>query len=246
MNSLSDTLDTLNTPSVRAHRKTVPASVAVARFDEQFPVSGADRRGRATPEQAWTTGYDVGFEQGMACGRAATEADAAAADRRATLVASAVAGAAENAAFDLEAQCHRATETVLATAFEVAYAIIGRDLRERPRTGEEALRTALELVANHEPCIAHLHPSDLELLGGKSADAIADLVGGRADFRIVADPSVDSGDCVIETDSARIEHRLSDALARVRQTLDGSDLAAPAETTEATATTEASTPGDTL
>lgn len=222
MNSLSDTYAAV---PVRQFRKGA-AAVSLARFDEQFPVSAKDRRGTVTPEQAWTAGYDVGFEQGLACGRAATEADAAAADRRAAVVVTAVAGAADRVALDVQAQSDQAAATVLATAFEVALAIVGRDLRERPRTGAEALRAALAVLANHEPCIARLHPSDTELLSGGGRDAIADLVGGRAEFRIVSDPNVASGDCVIETDSARIEHRLADALARVRAALDATDLLA--------------------
>lgn len=215
MSSLSDTLASR---PLRPPRMISPA-VAIARFDEQFPVRGGDRRGSATPEQAWTAGYEVGFEQGMACGRAATEADIAASDRRAVSVAFAIAGAAERVAEDLQMQLDRASGTLLATAFEVAFAVIGRDLRERPRTGEDALREALALVARHEPCIARLHPSDIELLGGEDGTAPEVLGGGRVDFRIVGDPTVDSGDCVIETDTARIEHRLLDALARVRQAL---------------------------
>ena len=215
MSSLSDTLAVR---PIRPQRAIAPA-VVIARFDEQFPMSGGDRRGSSTPEQAWTAGYEVGFEQGMACGRAATEADMAAADRRAASVTIAIAGAAERVAAHLQVQLDRASATLLATAFEVAFAIIGRDLRERPRTGEDALREALALVARHEPCVARLHPSDLELLGGEDGTAPAVRGFGRVDFRIVADPTVDSGDCVIETDTARIEHRLLEALARVREAL---------------------------
>jgi flagellar assembly protein FliH len=208
---------------LRPQRKVAPPRVDVARFDEQFPAPGADRRGTVTPEQAWTAGYEVGMEQGMAMGRAATEADSAAADRRAAIVANAFALAADRVASDLQNQFALATNSVLATAFEVAFAIIDRDLRDRPRTGEEALRAALAVVPTHEPCMARLHPSDAALLNG--SDEVAALVAGRTEVTIVSDPSVASGDCMIDMTSARVEHRLDEALARVRTALRADDLA---------------------
>jgi flagellar assembly protein FliH len=221
---MSSSSDTLAVPLLRPQRKVAGPSVAVARFDEQFPATGADRRGTVTPEQAWTAGYEVGMEQGMAMGRAATEADTAAADRRAAIVANAFALAADRVNGDLEMQFALATDSVLATAFEVAFAIIERDLREHPRTGEEALRVALAVVPTHEPCVARLHPSDAALLDG--SDAVAALVAGRPEFTIVSDPSVASGDCMIDMESARVELRLDEALARVRTALRADDLAA--------------------
>lgn len=218
------TRPTLTMATVRPQRHVVTPPVSVARFDEQFPAPGSDRRGTVTPEQAWTAGYEVGMEQGMACGRAATEAETAAADRRAAIVANAMARAVERVVAELQTQFTQANDHVLATAYEVAFAILGRDLRDRPRTGEEALRAALVLVPPYEPCVARLHPSDALLLDG--SDVLHALAAGRVELTVVGDPTVASGDCVIDMESARVEHRLDDALARARDALRADDLAA--------------------
>ena len=171
----------------------------------------------ATPEQAWTAGYEVGLEQGMAIGRASTVAEHAASDRRTELVGEAMQGAADAAIADIRREFSDATEVLIRAAFDIALAIVGRDLRDHPRTGEEALRAALALVPSRSACTARLHPSDLDDLGP------IDLVGLHQDLSVVADYSVESGDCVIDLASAQIENRLADAIARVRAVM-GTDL----------------------
>lgn len=171
----------------------------------------------ATPEQAWTAGYEVGLEQGMSMGRASTVAEHAASDRRMALVGEALRCAADGAIADVQRELSDATEVLIHAAFDIALAIVGRDLSDHPRTGEDALRSALALVPPRVACTARLHPSDLDDLG------TLDLASLHQDLSIVADYSVESGDCVIDLPSAQIENRLADAIARVRAVM-GSDL----------------------
>ncbi len=171
----------------------------------------------ATPEQAWTGGYEVGLEQGIAVGRASTVAEHAASDRRMAMVGEALLRAAEGAIADVRREFSDATEALIRAACDIALAIVGRDLRENPRTGEETLRAALALVPPRVACTARLHPSDIDDLG------TLDLARLHQDLSIVADYSVESGDCVIDLPSAQIENRLADAIARVRAVM-GNDL----------------------
>ena len=201
----------------RTSMRPLRGGVSVARFDEQFADPSKDRRGMATPEQAWTAGYEVGLEQGMSMGRASTVAEHAASDRRMALVGEALRCAADGAIADVRREFSDATEVLIHAAFDIALAIVGRDLSDHPRTGEEALRSALALVPPRVACTARLHPSDLDDLG------TLDLASLHQDLSIVADYSVESGDCVIDLPSAQIENRLADAIARVRAVM-GSDL----------------------
>ena len=201
----------------RGSKRPFRGSVSVARFDEQFADPSKDRRGMATPEQAWTAGYEVGLEQGMSIGRASTVAEHAASDRRMALVGDALRCAADGALADVRREFTEATEVLIRAAFDIALAIVGRDLHDRPRTGEEALRAALALVPPRVACTARLHPSDLDDLGTLDTSRL------HPDLSIVADYSVESGDCVIDLPSAQIENRLADAIARVRAVL-GSDV----------------------
>ena len=171
----------------------------------------------ATPEQAWTAGYEVGLEQGVSIGRASTVAEHAASDRRMALVGDALRDAADDAIADVRREFTDATEALIHAAFDIALAIVGRDLRDHPRTGEEALRAALALAPPRIPCTARLHPSDLDDLGQLDPARL------HQDLSIVPDYSVESGDCVIDLPSAQIENRLADAIARVRAVM-GSDL----------------------
>lgn len=188
-------------------------SAAVARFDEQFTDPSKDRRGYATPQQAWTAGYEVGMEQGISVGRAATVAEDAASDRRMATIANALHTAAQAAVSNMQDEFALASEALVQASFELALAIVERDLRDRPRTGEEALRSALALVPPRVPCIARLHPSDVDDLASLDSSML------HHDLSIVADYSVESGDCVVDLPSAQIENRLADAIARVRSVL---------------------------
>ena len=224
MNSSSELDRRVGVPDQARRTFTRPlrASVSVARFDEQFADPSKDRRGMATPEQAWTAGYEVGLEQGMSIGRAGTVAEHAASDRRVAVVGEALRRAADGAIGDVRREFSDATEVLIHAAFDIALAIVGRDLREHPRTGEDALRAALALVPSRVACTARLHPSDLDDLG------TLDPARLHQDLSIVADYSVESGDCVIDLPSSQIENRLADAIARVRVVM-GSDLTATEE-----------------
>lgn len=219
MNSSSD-LDRRAGVSDHARRTTMRplrGSVSVARFDEQFAAPAKDRRGTVTPEQAWTAGYEVGLEQGMSIERAGTVAEHAASDRRMALVGEALRTAANGAIADVRREFSDATDVLIHAALDIALAIVGRSLRDHPRTGEDALRAALALVPPRVACTARLHPSDLDDLGTLDLDRF------HQDLSIVADYSVESGDCIIDLPSAQIEYRLADAVARVCAVM-GSDL----------------------
>jgi flagellar assembly protein FliH len=209
----------MNSSSDLARRRVRPlrGGAAVARFDEQFADPTKDRRGHATPEQAWTAGYEVGMEQGISVGRAAMVAEDAASDRRMATVSHALRGATQAAVANVQHEFALATEALLRASFDLALAIVNRDLRENPRTGEEALRSALGLVPPRVACVARLHPSDVDDLGSLDPALL------HPDLSIVADYSVESGDCVVDLPSAQIENRLTEAIARVRAVL-GNDV----------------------
>jgi flagellar biosynthesis/type III secretory pathway protein FliH len=129
------------------------------------------------------------------------------------MVSDAFSRAATTAITQIQDEFADATELLIQAAMELALSIVGRDLRDNPRTGEEALRAALALVPSRVPCTARLHPSDVDDL------ATLDPAQIHSDLSIVADYSVESGDCVVDLPSAQIEYRLRDAIERVRSVI---------------------------
>ena len=100
-------------------------------------------------------------------------------------------------------------------ALDIARAVLDRELVVAANPGRDALVRAVDSSPERADLIARLHPADVALLGDG-----ADLAPGRA-LRIVADPGIDPGGCVLDAGSARIDAQIQPALDRVRVALLG-------------------------
>ncbi|MFD1371451.1 FliH/SctL family protein [Actinoplanes sichuanensis] len=178
--------------------------------------------------QARTTGYAEGWAQGKRDAAAANEAAAARAvlaeeayeQRRATALASAV-NALGRAVTGLEDQLMptftELQEVVLATAWELAEAIIGRHLQDDPQRGADALRRAMTAAPEHGDVVVSMHPDDFRNLVGESSGEDFEFSGRRITLR--PDPRLQPGDAVAETGTATVDATLAAAVARAREAL---------------------------
>ena len=167
-------------------------------------------------------GFQTGYAEGMAQAQAAADAARAAAERRIGRACQALAAAAGELAARDAAGVEAIEDEVAAIAFEVAKAVLGRELElakelaaagSPPRLG--AVSRALALAPPRQPVTLRLHPDDLAMV----ADP-ADLAPGR-ELLAVPDPSITPGGCVVESGGALIDARIEPALERVRKALAG-------------------------
>ena len=179
-------------------------------------------------EAARTTGYAEGWAQGQ---RAAAVAAAAAQERaraaeqahdarRAAALAQAV-NALGRAVTGLEATLMptlaELQEVILAHAFELAEAIIGRELAEGAHRGADALRRAMNAAPEHGDVTVRLHPDDYLNLVGAATDADYNYQGRPVHLR--PDPGLRPGDAVAETGSTTVDATIAAAVARAREVL---------------------------
>lgn len=182
-------------------------------------LSGAARRAvdPAAVAEAQAAGHAAGRAEGYDAGRLEALADAAVARAALADAGAAALAALERARAELAAREARSLAdvepAVLACAFELATALVGRELTLASDPGRDALRRALVLAPDREPVTAHLHPDDVALLG-----AHAELSPGR-EVTVVADPAVERGGCILEAGPCRIDAQLGAALARVKAVL---------------------------
>ena len=179
-------------------------------------------------QQARTTGYAEGWAQGKRDAAAAAEAAAARAvaaeeayeQRRTTALASAV-NALGRAVTGLEDQLMptftELQEVVLATAWDLAEAIIGRNLRDDPERGADALRRAMTAAPEHGDVTVSLHPDDYRSLVGEGSGQDFDFEGRRITLR--PDPGLQPGDAVAETGTATVDATIAAAVSRAREAL---------------------------
>jgi flagellar assembly protein FliH len=211
-------------------RGSVAESAAAARFAvdlrrETPPDTAVVERAK---QEARTAGYAEGWAQGQRA--AALEAHAAAErtraaeqaheQRRAAALARAV-NALGRAVTGLENQLmptmHDLQEAVLAYAFELAEAIVGRTLHDPEGRAADALRRAMNAAPEHGEIVVSLHPEDYRNLVGTDAEVDHHYEGRVVHLR--PDPALSPGDAVAETGTTTVDASIAAAVARAREAL---------------------------
>jgi len=212
-------------------RGAVAENAAAATFAKNLrpaaPADSAEGIERAL-EQARTTGYAEGWARGQRDSAVAAEEAAARAriteqahdQRRAAALGQAV-NALGRAVTALEGQLMptftELQEVLLAHAFELAEAIVGRSLDDPQRRTADALRRAMAAAPESGPLIVHLSPDDYQTLVGADGAADFDHEGRHVTLR--PDASLRPGDAIAETGMATVDATIASALARAREAL---------------------------
>jgi flagellar assembly protein FliH len=160
---------------------------------------------------ARASGYEEGFQAGLA--DAASGDEAARAARTASLSDALIAAAASARSHRDEAVAQAEQEAV-ELAFELAEAILGREIRLSPSLSIDAVTRAVSLVPKGEDMVVRLHPGD--------AMTVEDLQALVADssVKVVHDADVELGGCVVEVGPCRIDAQIGPAMERARSLID--------------------------
>lgn len=183
-----------------ADRCAVDPSVVAEARDRGFAEGRAD---------GYRDGYQAGHDE--ACAEAARAE--AARDRAAGRALAALGEAAAELLAHRGRDMEGIEQVLVEGALELATAIVGRELEVAAAPGRDALVRALRLDEGLEPAVARLHPDDVDTLG-----ALDQLAPGR-EITVVADRAVETGGCIVEVGSGRIDAQLGTALERVREVL---------------------------
>ena len=171
---------------------------------------------------AQSQGYAVGWAQGQEAAqrRAAEEAAAVAADHarreevRATEHAAAVAALTRAAAAltaVTEQVATRIGEQATDLAFEVTRTLVGHELAATEDPGAAVVARVIAVLPTGDVATVRVHPRTA------ASPAAAELA--EHGVRLVADPTLDVHDAVVETDTAAVDLRVSEALDRLREVL---------------------------
>lgn len=213
----------------RLVRGNAAAGYAAVRLDTVLTARpGADAAQDEARAAARAEGYAVGWAEGRRAAAEAARVEAEAADAATAAeqakTAEALAGALRALAAAADGLEQRAvtpavelSEVVVGAAFELATALIGRELASATDPGLDAVRRALVLLPAGRPVTARLHPDDASAARAAVAAMSADVLG--RDVLVIADGAVERGGAVVECDATRVDAQLGPALARVREAL---------------------------
>ncbi|MGI9616371.1 MAG: FliH/SctL family protein [Acidimicrobiales bacterium] len=149
--------------------------------------------------------YDRGWAEGLAAARADIDAAARAQEALARSVAD------MQTAFD--SRWTATAELIGDLAIEIAGLILARETSSATDPGRDAIVRCLAEAGISAPATFRLNPLDLAELGD-----IDDLVAGRS-IELVADPTVASGDAIVDVEGGRIDGTIAGALQRVAEVL---------------------------
>jgi len=194
---------TAELPAPASGASATPAGAAV--HVGGAPMGMADRI-----EAARAHGYAAGYEAGKAEAVAGIEAARGAQLARMSDALVAAAASAAGARADIV----RVVEAeAVHLALELAEAIVRHELTLSHCVSVEALRRAIGLVPNGEDVLVRVHPGDVV----DPAELGALLP--EAAVKVVSDPAVEAGGCVVEAGPCRIDAQIGPAIERARALL---------------------------
>jgi flagellar assembly protein FliH len=112
----------------------------------------------------------------------------------------------------------QARSDALELAFQIAKRILESEVRTNPEPLFKLIRSAIRRISEARTINIRLSPEDasaFELENG------AQKVGARlAQINVVADPSLERGDCVLDSDLGMVDGRLQNRLAELRRSVE--------------------------
>jgi flagellar assembly protein FliH len=211
-------------------RGSVADAATAARFgvDLRHGIPADSAPVERAKQEARTAGYAEGWAQGRQV--AALEAEAAAERARAVELAhdqrrTAALGQAINALgravtgleTALMPTLHELQEAVLAHAFELAEAIVGRAMDDPDGRAVAALRRAMNAAPDQGDIVVHLHPDDFHNLVGTATDTDYNYEGRPVHLR--PNPALRPGDAVAENGTTTVDATIAAAVERAREAL---------------------------
>ena len=123
---------------------------------------------------------------------------------------------------DLHSQQRQRLAEMQRVAVEVAVAVASRLIHQRIEAGDVAVQSLVRQVAerleSRETLTVYLHPADLALLEQQAGDCQR-LIPGEGSLKLIADASLNRGDCRAETGDMNLVLRIDQQLEEMRKHL---------------------------
>lgn len=109
-------------------------------------------------------------------------------------------------------------KSIVQLACALARRIVRRELSHQPEIALDWIREALDLVSGAGEITVRLNPAEIATLRTQ-VDSIVSMFGAAAQAKVVADPTITSGGCRIDTQFGSIDQQIETQLARIAEEL---------------------------
>lgn len=109
-------------------------------------------------------------------------------------------------------------DEIIHLAMAVARKVISNELVANPESIVEIVKRAIQKVTDREEVSVRVNPENLDTTIS-AQDEISQSVKGIRKFKVLADPSVTLGGCVVETPNGNVDARIERQLEEIEQAL---------------------------
>ncbi|MFN3305782.1 MAG: FliH/SctL family protein [Candidatus Kapaibacteriota bacterium] len=123
----------------------------------------------------------------------------------------------ENLEIEFSRKLKGLKDILIPLAIKTAEHILRAEIHIDPKVVEKQIEKALEIIDNEKIFKIRLNPADIEILKMLNSKFIFEPKLKEA--KIIQDPNVDKGGCIIETEVGRIDARILSQLAKIETSL---------------------------
>lgn len=189
--------------------------VADAREKAAAVMAAAGEEAARLRQEAYDEGFQQGFEDGQARGEAEGLERARGAVEEAAAEAERIVALARQQA---DAALAAAERQIVELALAVAGKVLAREVAENPTQILPLVRAALDRVQDEEQVTIRVHPGCYEQVMAARPELQAALSRAAA-LAVVADATLQEGDCIVETPYGAVDARVDTQLGLVKAAL---------------------------
>lgn len=176
----------------------------------------AETYAESLQQEARQQGYEAGYQEGFQNGVEAATKEMQAKVDQATKQAANILSCAEEQSRGIIIGAER---QIIDIAMTIARKILSREIEENPMVVLPIVTAALDKVRDQEQIKIRVHSEDYELVLQARRD-LQMLVGREQGLQIVADPTISSGGCIIDTAYGSVDARVDTQLDSIRKALE--------------------------
>ncbi len=192
-------------------RAEIDRQLQEAQQQADLLVAEAERQTRSIRQQACQQGLDDARQQ-------TAQAVSAGVDQRLQTVLPAVRDSVSGIQQERVRLLQAWERQLIQLAVAIAERIVRRELTQQPEITIDLIRETLELAAGSTTLKLRLHPADQQALQ-EPLQALLARCGESTRLEAVADPAIEQGGCIVDTEYGTIDQQIGTQLERIENEL---------------------------